>query len=248
MKLALLGASGRMGTVVQRMATSSGHEIVAKFDIDTNPGGPALGEALESADAVIDFTRPEVVLQNITEVARIGLPMVVGTTGWYDSLDEARDLVDRHGTGLVWGANFSIGALLLMRLTEHAARFIDRFPEYDPYVVEHHHRGKLDAPSGSGKRLAEKIVGSVSRKQRIVEGNPDGIIPADAVHLASLRAGEAFGTHMVGLDSAADTVELTHTARGRDGFALGALHAAQLIQNRTGVYEFSELFEEVLIR
>ena len=245
MKLALLGSSGRMGTVVQRLAATSGHEIVARFDIDTNPGGPAFGEALGNVDVVMDFTRPEAVLQNISEVARVGLPMVIGTTGWYDALDEAREIVRRHGTGLVWGANFSLGALLLMRLTEHAAAFMDRFPQYDPYVVEHHHREKLDAPSGTGQRLAERIVGSLSRKQRIIEGNPNGKIPVDALHVASVRAGEAFGTHTVGFDAASETVELTHTARVRDGFALGAFYAAELIQNRTGVYEFSEIFEEV---
>jgi 4-hydroxy-tetrahydrodipicolinate reductase len=245
-KLALLGSSGRMGRAVQRLAASADHEIVARFDIETNPGGSALRDALGDADVVIDFTQPDGVLQNIAEVAQAGRPMVVGTTGWYGALGEVREIVDRHGIGLVWGANFSIGALLLMRLTEHAAAFLDRFPEYDPYVVEHHHRGKRDAPSGTGNRLAEKIVGSLARKQRVLEGNPDGKIPPEALHLASVRAGEAFGTHTVGFDAAVETLELTHTARGRDGFALGALYAAELIQNRSGVYEFSELFEEVL--
>ena len=187
MKLALLGSSGRMGTAVQRLAASANHEIVASFDIETNPGGLALRDALGSAEVVIDFTQPDVVLRNIAEVAGTGLPMVVGTTGWYDVLDEARNIVNRQGTGLVWSANFSIGALLLMRLTQHAAAFLDRFPEYDPYVVEHHHRGKLDAPSGTGKRLAERIVGALARKREVMEGNPDGKIPSDALHVTSVR-------------------------------------------------------------
>jgi 4-hydroxy-tetrahydrodipicolinate reductase len=235
-----------MGNAVRRVVDSANHQIVASFDIDTNPGGSALRDALADADVVIDFTRPQSVLQNIREVAQAGLPLVVGTTGWYDALEEAREIVNRHGTGLVWGANFSIGALLHMRLTQQAAAFLDRFPEYDPYVLEHHHRGKEDVPSGTGKRLAEKIVGSMARKCRVVEGNPDGKIPLDALHVASLRAGDAFGTHTVGFDGAVDTLELIHTARGRDGFALGALYAAELIQHRTGTYEFSELFDEVL--
>jgi 4-hydroxy-tetrahydrodipicolinate reductase len=245
MKLAILGSSGRMGEAVQRLAVSAHHEIVAGFDIDTNPGGSTLREALGAADVVIDFTHPDNVVRNIEEVAMAGLPMVVGTTGWYHALDEVRQIVDRCGTGLAWGANFSVGALLLARLTEQAAAFLDRFPEYDPYVLEHHHRGKSDTPSGTGKRLAEKIVGSIARKRRVLEGNPDGKIPHDALHLASVRAGEAFGRHTVGFDAPFDTLELTHTARGRDGFALGALHAAELIRHRTGMYEFSELLEEV---
>jgi 4-hydroxy-tetrahydrodipicolinate reductase len=245
MKLAILGSSGRMGEAVQRLAASANHEIVAGFDLETNPGGPALREALGAPDVVIDFTNPDGVVRNIEEVAQAGLPLVVGTTGWYHALDEVRQIVDRCGTGLVWGANFSIGALLLARLTEQAAAFLDRFPEYDPYVVEHHHRAKGDTPSGTGKRLAEKIIGSMARKHRVLEGNPEGKIPHDALHLASVRAGEAFGRHTVGFDALFDTLELTHTARGRDGFALGALHAAELIRHRTGLYEFSELFDEV---
>ena len=228
------------------LAPSANHEIVASFDIDTNPGGPALRRAVATADVVIDFTRPEGVIGNIEEVARAGRPMVVGTTGWYHALGQVRELVDSCGTGLVWGANFSIGALLLTRLTEQAAAFLDRFPLYDPYVLEHHHRGKGDTPSGTGRRLAERIVASMARKHRVMEGNPDGKIPHEALHLASLRAGEAFGKHTVGFDATAETLELTHTARGREGFALGALHAAELIRHRTGLYEFSELFEEVL--
>jgi 4-hydroxy-tetrahydrodipicolinate reductase len=243
-KLALLG-SGRMGRAVERLAPSANHEIVATFDIDTNPGGAALREAVSGVGAVIDFTQPEGVLQNVEDVAQAGLPMVVGTTGWYDAMDRVREIVDEHGTGLVWSANFSIGALLLTRLTEQAATFLDRFLEYDPFVVEHHHRGKRDAPSGTAKRLAETILGSMARKSRVLEGNPDGQISSDALHVASVRAGEAFGRHTVGFDTAAETVELTHTARGRDGFALGALYAAELIQHYTGMCEFSELFEQV---
>lgn len=246
MRIALLGSSGRMGMAVQRLAAPSGHEIVSSFDINTNPGGLALRDALKGAEVVIDFTRPDGALENISVVAQAGLPMVVGTTGWYGAMAEVRKLVDRHETGLVWGANFSIGALLLMRLTVQAAAFLDRFPEYDPYVVEHHHRRKLDAPSGTGQRLAEEIVGSMVRKVRATGGNPDGEIPADTLHVASVRAGHACGTHTVGFDAPAETVKLSHTARGRDGFARGSLYAAELIQNRKGVYEFSDLFDEAL--
>ena len=172
--------------------------------------------------------------------------MVVGTTGWYDKIDKVREIVRAQGTGLVWAANFSIGAQVLLRLVEHAAKFLDRFEEYDPYVVEHHHRGKRDAPSGTGLRLAEKIIASMSRKDQSLSGNPEGRIPPRAVHVASVRAGEAFGQHKVGFDAAAESIELTHTARSREGFARGALYAAQWIRQRTGVFEFSELFEQVL--
>lgn len=245
MKLALLG-SGRMGREVERLAHATGHEIVVSLDSQTNPGGDALRDAVADADVVLDFTRPEAALRNIEDVARAGLPMVVGTTGWYDEIDKVREIVRTQGTGLVWAANFSIGAQALLRLVEHAAKFLDRFEEYDPYVVEHHHRGKRDTPSGTGLRLAEKIIASMSRKDQSLSGNPEGRIPLRAVHVASVRAGEAFGQHKVGFDAAAESIELTHTARSREGFARGALYAAEWIRQRTGVFEFSELFEQVL--
>ncbi len=245
MKLALLG-SGRMGREVERLAHAADHEIVVSLDSQRNPGGDALRDAIADADVVVDFTRPEAALRNIEDIARAGLPMVVGTTGWYDEIDKVYDIVRAHGTGLVWAANFSIGAQALLRLVEHAAKFLDRFEEYDPYVIEHHHRGKRDAPSGTGLRLAEKIIASMSRKDQSLAGNPDGRIPTHAVHVASVRAGEAFGQHKVGFDAAAETIELTHTARSREGFARGALYAAEWIRQRTGVFEFSELFEQVL--
>ncbi len=245
MKLALLG-SGRMGREVERLAHVAGHEIVASLDSQTNPGGDALRDAIADADVVVDFTRPEATLRNIEDIARAGMPMVVGTTGWYDEIDKVREIVRAQGTGLVWAANFSIGAQALLRLVEHAAKFLDRFEEYDPYVVEHHHRGKRDAPSGTGLRLAEKIIASMSRKDQSLAGNPAGRIPPRSVHVASVRAGEAFGQHKVGFDAAAESIELTHTARSREGFARGALYAAEWIRQRTGVFEFSELFEQVL--
>ena len=245
MKLALLG-SGRMGREVERLANAADHEIVVSLDSQTNPGGDALRDAIADADVVVDFTRPEAALRNIEDIAQAGLPMVVGTTGWYDKIDKVREIVRAQGTGLVWAANFSIGAQALLRLVEHAAKFLDRFEEYDPYVVEHHHRGKRDAPSGTGLRLAERIIASMSRKDQSLTGNPEGQIPPHAVHIASVRAGEAFGQHKVGFDAAAESIELTHTARSREGFARGALYAAEWIRQRTGVFEFSELFEQVL--
>ncbi len=245
MKLALLG-SGRMGREVERLANAADHEIVVSLDSQTNPGGDALRDAIADADVVVDFTRPEAALRNIEDIAQAGLPMVVGTTGWYDKIDKVREIVRAQGTGLVWAANFSIGAQALLRLVEHAAKFLDRFEEYDPYVVEHHHRGKRDAPSGTGLRLAERIIASMSRKDQSLSGNPEGRIPPHAVHIASVRAGEAFGQHKVGFDAAAESIELTHTARSREGFARGALYAAEWIRLRTGVFEFSELFEQVL--
>ena len=243
MKLALLGM-GRMGTEIDRLALAAGHDVVARVDVATNPDPAPLPEQLRDAEVVIDFTVPGAVLENIKEVAAAGLPMVVGTTGWYDAMDQARDLVAGAGTGFIWGSNFSIGAQVLMQLVRQAATLLDRFPQYDPSVFEHHHTAKKDAPSGTALTLAQRILDVMDRKQRVQAGNPDGAIDPAALHVASLRAGEAFGHHKVGFDAAAESIELVHTAHNRDGFVLGAFYAAEWIKDRTGFYEFSQLFEQ----
>jgi len=244
MKIVLLGV-GRMGSEVEALASRLGHDIVLRLDVDSNPDGAGLSsEALDRGEVVIDFTWPDAVLTNLRRVAEAGLPMVEGTTGWYECLDEAREIIEASGTGFVYGANFSIGANLFAKLVERAAQLFDGFPEYDPYVLEHHHRGKVDTPSGTALRLAETVVSAMERKRGLQVGNPEGRISSDALHVASLRAGVAFGQHKVGFDGDADTVELTLTARGRQGLAHGALFAAERIRNRKGFFEFSELLVE----
>lgn len=242
MKLALLGM-GRMGTELDRVARAAGHEVVARIDIATDPNPAPLPDQLQGAEVVIDFTVPDAVLENIQGVAAAGLPMVVGTTGWYDAMDQARGLVAGADTGLIWGSNFSIGAQVLMQLVRQAATLLDRFPEYDPSVFEHHHTAKKDAPSGTALTLAQRILDRMGRKHHVQSGNPDGAIDPTALHVTSLRAGEAFGHHRVRFDAAAESIELVHTAHSRDGFVLGALYAAEWIKDRTGFYEFSQLFE-----
>jgi len=236
---------GRMGTEIVRLARAAGDDVPLELDIDDNRGGAGLTpEALEPVDVVIDFTTADAVLDNVSGAARAGKPIVVGTTGWYDRMEEVTALVEEHGTALVHGANFSVGVFILRELTAHAARLIDRFPDYDPYVVEYHHRGKVDAPSGTAHRLAEALVAEIARKSRIETASGHGAIAPDALHVASVRAGAAFGHHEVGFDSPADLIRIVHTARGREGFARGALLAASWVRGRKGVYEFSEILRE----
>jgi 4-hydroxy-tetrahydrodipicolinate reductase len=233
-----------MGSEVERLARAEGYEIRLALDEYSNPDGVGLTkEALAGVEVVIDFSWAEAVLTNIRRVAEAGVPIVVGTTGWYDSLGEARKLIEVHETALVYGANFSIGANLFLRLVENATRLFDPFPGYDPYVLEHHHRDKVDAPSGTALRLAELVVANAKRKSRIETGTPPGKIAPEALHVSSLRAGAASGRHGVGFDSAADSVELVHTARNREGFARGALFAAEWVRGRKGVFEFANLLE-----
>lgn len=248
MKLALLGY-GRMGHEVERVAHTRGHEITVRLDIDTNEHGAGItAESFAGIDAAIDFSQSLAVLDNVDRATRIGVPMVIGTSGWGEHLDEVCRMVEQRHAAVVYGANFSVGANLFFRLAEHAARLFDAFDEYDPYVLEHHHRDKIDVPSGTALRVAELIVNASRRKSKLQTGNPTGAIDRDALHVASLRAGAAFGEHRVGFDGHADAVQLVHSARGREGFARGALLAAEWICDKVGFFEFGAVLEEIMER
>lgn len=217
-----------------------------RLDIDDNERGAGItAESFAGVDAAIDFSQPLAVLDNVDRATQIGVPLVIGTTGWDEHLDDVRRMVEKRDAAVVYGTNFSVGANLFFRLAEHAAQLFDAFDEYDPYVLEHHHRDKIDAPSGSALRLAELIVNVSRRKNKLQIGNPAGAIDPDALHVASLRAGGAFGEHRVGFDSNTDTVQLVHSARGREGFAQGALLAAEWIRNKVGFFEFSAVLDEI---
>ena len=224
MKLALLGY-GKMGQVVERTAKREGIEVVAVAD-------PALGSrgSPGDADVWIDFTEPGAVIDTIRAAAGARVALVVGTTGWYARLEEARRLVEESGIGVVYGSNFSVGVNLMFKVTQYAAQLFSRFPSYDPYIEEAHHKFKKDAPSGTAVFL-----------KRIVESQYKREVPT-----ASTRAGYIPGRHVVGFDSEADTLTLAHMARSRAGFADGALLAARWIVGRKGLYEFSEIIEEQL--
>jgi 4-hydroxy-tetrahydrodipicolinate reductase len=233
-----------MGHEVEKLARQKQHQVVLTLDVETNQDGAGLTrESVSGAEVVIDFTWPDAVLPNVRRIAELGLPVVEGTTGWYEQMDEVRQIVEGAGIGLVHGANFSIGANILFKLTEEAAIMFDRFEDYDPYVFEHHHRGKVDSPSGTAHRLAERILKRVGRKDNIQVGNARGRIASESIHVTSLRAGTQFGQHRVGFDSPADTLDLTLTSRGREGLARGALYAAEWILGKKGFYDFGECLE-----
>ncbi len=244
--LGLIGY-GRMGHEVEAAAQASGHRIAVTLDIADNADGSGItSDVFDGIDAAIEFSQPDAVLANIKRAAEIGLPLVVGTTGWDAHRDEAKRHVDDNNAALVHGANFSIGANLFFRLVEEAAALFDRFDGYDPYVFEHHHRNKLDAPSGTAARLADILVGGIERKTQIQAGNPDGAIDAAALHVASVRGGAAIGQHRVGFDSSADSLELVHTARGREGSACGAIMAAEWLVGKRGFYAFAQVMDDIL--
>ena len=211
--------------MIEEAAAREGLEVVAILD----PIAGSRGK-LSDADVWIDFTDPSAVIENIKAAAAARVALVVGTTGWYDRLDEARLLVEESGIGFVYGSNFSVGVNLMLKITRYAAELFSRFPSHDPFIQEAHHKFKKDAPSGTALSL-----------KRIVEAEYDREVPT-----SSLRAGYFPGAHTVGFDSEADTLEIVHTARSRAGFAAGALLAAEWIKGRKGFYEFSQIIDEQL--
>jgi 4-hydroxy-tetrahydrodipicolinate reductase len=216
MRIAIVGY-GKMGRMVESLAGEYGIEVAAC--IDQTP------ESLPPVEAAIEFSTPETAVANIQRFAELKVDAVVGTTGWFDHLPQVRETIAAAGTGLVYGANFSIGVAIFSKLVAEAGRLFAEETEYEAWAWEMHHSMKHDAPSGTLRKLVDDLRrGGYAR-------------PIDT---ASNRAGKAPGTHEIGFDSAADTITLRHTARNREGFARGALRAARWIAGRKGVYEFKE--------
>ena len=220
-----------MGQLVGKLASEQGHEVVLTLDIeDAARGVEDLADALRSCDVAIDFSVADMVPKNAEACARAGVPLVVGTTGWQTRVAEVRRLVTEHDGALIYGANFSVGVQVFYRIAARAAELFHGLESYDAFIEEAHHKRKRDAPSGTAVQLHKIMAEGLNRE----------------VPVTSTRAGYIPGTHRLGFDSAADQITLTHTARSREGFAAGALVAAGWIVGRKGVYEFSEVFDEIL--
>jgi 4-hydroxy-tetrahydrodipicolinate reductase len=231
MKLALFG-HGAMGRLVEARARADGHEIgLVVTSRDANRPAEELAEVLRGHDASIDFSVAAAVLRNVEACARAGVTLVEGTTGWHDRVEDVRGVVAAHAGSLVHGANFSVGVNIFYRIVGRAAELIRAVEGYEPFVEEAHHSRKRDAPSGTALVLRDLLTARLGDQ---------------AIPVASTRAGHIPGTHRVGFDSAADQITLTHAARTREGFAAGALLAARWVQGRRGVYEFSEVIDEIV--
>ena len=246
-KIALIGY-GKMGRIIQRFATEKGHTITAI--IDPYVGNDCLkditAEALSGAEVCIDFSHPQTAVANIKQMAALGKNIVIGTTGWYNQMDEVKKIVGQHRVGLIWSGNFSIGVNAMFRIVGYAARVFNNLPDYDVLGHEFHHKGKADSPSGTATMLGNILLESLDRKQKLITDKLDRKIAPDEIHFSSSRGGSIPGTHLVMFDSPVDTIEIRHTARGREGFAAGAVMAAEFIQGKTGFYTIDDLMDEVI--
>ena len=249
MKIALIGY-GKMGKEIEKIALSRGHEIVSIIDVDNQEDFHS--EAFKSADVAIEFTNPQVAYGNYLKAFQAGVKVVSGSTGWMSEHgDEIKELCTTGGKTLFWSSNFSLGVAIFSAVNKYLAKIMNQFPAYDVTMSETHHIPKLDAPSGTAITLAEQILENLDRKERWVKGTlqaPDGSVSgsaecaADELPVSSIREGEVPGIHVIRYESEADSVILTHDAKNRKGFALGAVLAAEYTAGKEGFLGMGDLF------
>jgi len=250
MKIALIGY-GKMGKMIERIALGRGHQIVSIIDID-NPE-EFDSKAFASADVAIEFTSPAAAYGNYLKAFAKGVKVVSGSTGWMkDHGDDVRRMCREEGKTLFWASNFSIGVAIFSAVNRYLAGIMNKFPQYDVTMEETHHVHKLDAPSGTAITLAEEIIDRLDRKDKWVKGRQqlaDGTVTgsnevnADELPVESIRRDEVPGIHTVTYDSAADRITITHDAHSREGFALGAVLAAEYCQDHSGLLTISDMFK-----
>ena len=247
MRIAITGY-GKMGQITEQLAIEKGLEVVSTID----PGVPSAKfkeldkENLRGADVAIDFTVPAIVLENIDNYIKYGINAVIGTTGWYEYLQEVKEKVEKSQIGLIWSGNFSIGVNLFFRIIKQSAGLVSKFPLYDVMGYEIHHNRKKDSPSGTMNMIGNILLENLKNKKKIATEKLSRKISEEEIHLASVRGGSVPGTHVVAFDSEVDTIELKHTARSRKGLAVGAIKAAEWIKGKKGFYNIEDMMNEII--
>lgn len=237
MKIALIGY-GKMGKEIEKLALSRGHEVVCIIDIHNQHDFGS--EAFRSADVAIEFTNPTVAYTNYIKTFDAGVKLVSGSTGWLEEHgEEIRELCVNGGKTLFWASNFSLGVVIFSALNKYLAQVMNRFPEYDVAMSETHHIHKMDAPSGTAITLAEGMLENIGRKRNWVKGAAHS---PEELPIESIREGEVVGIHTIRYESGADTISITHDAKNRDGFVLGAMLAAEYTVHNEGFLGMDDLF------
>lgn len=232
MKIALIGY-GKMGRTIERLALGRGHEITARIDLDN--AAEIYSEAFRSSDVAIEFTSPATAFQNVANALNLGVSVVCGTTGWTERLAELKKLNAEKGGGFIYSSNYSLGVNIFFYLNRKLAAVMKNYPDYIPALEEVHHVHKKDAPSGTALTLAEDILSNSALKTWSLS-KEEG-----ALHIEAIRRGEVPGIHTVRYENEIDTVEITHSAKSREGFALGAVIAAEYIAGKKGFFTMQEV-------
>ena len=231
MKIVLFGY-GKMGKMIEQLATDRGHTIVAKIDLDTESSN------LSEAEVAIDFSAPEAAFDNITNCIRQGIPVISGTTGWLERYDEAVALCEEKNSAFLYASNFSLGVNVFFAINSYLAEKMGSLKQYSASLEETHHIQKLDAPSGTAITLAEGIIAETAYNGWGLDTARESELP-----ITSKRIGDVPGTHIVQYDSEVDSIEIKHTAHNRSGFALGAVIAAEWIIGKTGVFSMNDVLK-----
>jgi 4-hydroxy-tetrahydrodipicolinate reductase len=226
MKFALIGY-GKMGRMIEKAAINRGHEIVARLSSEEQDWSN-----VTNADICIEFSHPDCVLENIKKAAELHKGMIIGTTGWDQHIEEVRSLAAKYQIGMVYSPNFSLGVHLMQNILQNAARIMNPFDEYDVAGIEYHHKAKKDSPSGTALALAKSVEAHMDRVENLA--------------FSSIRCGSIPGTHSIIFDSFCDTITITHEARNREGFAKGAVVAAEWLDTKKGFYSFSTCINEII--
>jgi len=250
MKIALIGY-GKMGKMIEQIAISRGHEIVSIIDVDNQQVFDS--EAFASADVAIEFTAPQAAYGNYLKAFAKGVKVVSGSTGWMkEHGDDVRRMCNEEGKTLFWASNFSIGVAIFSAVNRYLAKIMNGFQQYGVEMEEVHHIHKLDHPSGTAITLAEEVIENIDRLDKWAVGtvqNPDGTIDgskdveAGSLRIDSIRRGEVPGIHTIKYDSEADSITITHDAHSRQGFALGAVLAAEYTAEHNGLLTISDMFK-----
>ncbi len=251
MRIAVVGY-GKMGKLIRSEALERGHEVVAVIDPVAKQAEVTAqnidASTLDGADVVIDFTHPSVICDHIVLYARLGIPAVIGTTGWYDRLDEIREAVSATDCAIIYSGNFSLGVALFLQVVKYASKLYGKSGLYDAFLQEIHHAQKADSPSGTAEMLAQEVLQGFESKDVLYTEQLHRKREANELHLASIRGGWVPGTHTVYFDSPVDTIELTHRARSREGFAVGAVKAsAWIADGRKGLFTLDDMLEDVFL-
>ena len=250
MKIALIGY-GKMGKTIEKIALERGHEIVSIIDIDNRDD--MKGEAFANADVAIEFTAPAVAYDNCIQAMKAGVKVVSGSTGWFHQHEaEMREKCEKEGKTLFWSSNFSLGVAIFSAVNKYLARIMNSFDNYKVKIEETHHIHKLDAPSGTAITLAEGILENICHKTSWVMGdltNPDGTVTKGAapgpteIKIDAIRRDEVPGIHTITYGSDEDTITITHDAHNRNGFALGAVIAAEYVKEHEGMLGMGDLLK-----
>jgi len=246
MKIALVGY-GKMGKQIELILKQKKVEqivTVDKFNKEAN-FSEVNQESLNNIDVAIDFSNPEGVMDNIKKYIEYKVNVVMGTTGWYDKLNEVKNMVSNN-IGFIWSGNFSLGVNLFFKIIKESAKIMNKFSDqYDILSYELHHKEKKDSPSGTALMIGDILIKEINNKEKIVTEKLDRKIEEKEIHIASVRGGYITGTHTVIFDSIADCIELKHTAKNREGFAIGAVKACEWIYNKKGFFSIEDFMNDI---